>query len=150
MGKSRPVRRNKAKRQPWIALAVGVGVLAVVLVALQLAAGANASATVLPREVTVAQAAAMRDSGAFVLDVRQPEEWEEYHIPDATFIPLGELATRLAEVPRDQDVVVVCRSGNRSAVGRDLLVEANFTRVTSMAGGVSQWRADGYPVVSGP
>jgi rhodanese-related sulfurtransferase len=97
----------------------------------------------------VAQAASMRDAGAFILDVRQPDEWAEYHIPDTTLIPLGELSARIGEVPRDQDVLVVCRSGNRSASGRDLLLEAGFTRVTSMAGGLSQWRADGFPVVSG-
>ncbi len=133
----------------WIGLAIGTGVLAVVLLVLQLTIGSSAGTTTLPREVTVAQAAAMRDAGAFVLDVREPDEWTVYHIPDATLIPLGELSARINEVPRDQDVVVVCRSGNRSASGRDLLLDAGFTRVTSLAGGVSQWQAAGYPVVSG-
>jgi rhodanese-related sulfurtransferase len=97
----------------------------------------------------VTEAAALRDSGAFVLDVRQPEEWAEVRIPGATLIPLGELPARLDEVPRDVDVVVVCRSGNRSQAGRDILRGAGFTRVTSMTGGVTEWRAAGLPAESG-
>lgn len=105
---------------------------------------------VLPAEISVAEAAARRDAGAFILDVREPDEWEAAHIPGATLIPLGRLSTRLAEVPRSQEIVVVCRSGNRSRQGRDLLLEAGFNQVTSMAGGLTEWQAQGYPTVSGP
>ena len=103
-----------------------------------------------PREISVQEAASKRDAGAFILDVRQPEEWNEFHIPGSTLIPLGELAARAEELPQDQEIVVVCRSGNRSAQGRDVLLNAGFTQVTSMAGGVTQWKATGYPTVSGP
>jgi rhodanese-related sulfurtransferase len=103
----------------------------------------------LPAEVSVAEALALRESGAFILDVRQPEEWDAVHIPDATLIPLGELASRVNEVPRDQQVVVVCRSGNRSAQGRDILLGAGFPSVTSMAGGMNDWAASGYPTATG-
>ncbi len=103
-----------------------------------------------PAEVSVSEAAAKRDQGAFVLDVRQPEEWQEAHIPGATLIPLGDLPNRLNELPKDQEIVVVCRSGNRSATGRDILRDAGFTNVTSMAGGVTQWKAQGLELVTGP
>jgi rhodanese-related sulfurtransferase len=103
-----------------------------------------------PLEISLEEAAAKRESGVFILDVRQPEEWNEYHVPGSTLIPLGELASRVDELPLDQEIVVVCRSGNRSAQGRDILIEAGFTQVTSLAGGLSQWQAAGYPVVSGP
>jgi rhodanese-related sulfurtransferase len=82
--------------------------------------------------------------------VRQPDEWVESHIPGATLIPLGELASRVDEVPQGQEVVIVCRSGNRSAEGRDILLAAGFEQVTSMAGGVNQWKATGFETVSGP
>ena len=108
-----------------------------------------ASFAPLPLEISVQEAASMRDQGAFILDVREPSEWEAIHIPDATLIPLGTLAQRVAEVPKDKDIVVVCRSGNRSQQGRDILLQAGFMRVTSMAGGVNQWRAAGFPTVSG-
>jgi rhodanese-related sulfurtransferase len=84
-----------------------------------------------------------------MLDVREPSEWVEYHMPGATLIPLGELESRLAEVPQDQPVVVVCRSGNRSATGRDILLNNGFSQVTSMAGGMNAWAAAGYPTETG-
>lgn len=109
-----------------------------------------ATAGGLPREVSVAEASAMREAGAFILDVREPDEWNESHIPGATLIPLGELASRVNELPQDQEIVVVCRSGNRSAQGRDILLSAGFEQVTSMAGGMNQWKAAGFETVSGP
>jgi rhodanese-related sulfurtransferase len=103
-----------------------------------------------PREISVADAVAKRDTGAFILDVRQPEEWNEFHVPDSTLIPLDQLAARMNELPKDREIVIVCRSGNRSAQGRDILLNAGFTQVTSMAGGLTQWKAAGNPTVSGP
>lgn len=103
-----------------------------------------------PSEISLEEAVAKRESGAFILDVREPEEWNEYHVPGSTLIPLSELASRVDELPPDQEIVVVCRSGNRSAQGRDILIDAGFTQVTSLAGGLSQWQAAGYPIVSGP
>lgn len=112
--------------------------------------GTAGAANSLPREITVAEAVAKRDAGAFILDVRQPEEWNEFHVPDSTLIPLDQLAARVDELPRDQEIVIVCRSGNRSGQARALLLDAGFTQVTSMAGGLNQWKAAGYPTVSGP
>lgn len=100
-------------------------------------------------EIDVNQAAQRRQAGAFMLDVRQPEEWQAIHIPDATLIPLGELQQRLNELPKDQEIVVYCRSGNRSLTGAQILQQAGFSNVTSMAGGISEWQAAGYPTVSG-
>ena len=104
----------------------------------------------LPAEISVAEAAKLEQQDWFFLDVREPSEWEEAHIPYASLIPLGELTSRLSEIPKDKNIVVVCRSGNRSAVGRDLLINSGFTNVTSMAGGLNTWQAQGHPVVTGP
>lgn len=103
----------------------------------------------LPAEISVAQAAAKRDQGAFILDVREPVEWQQFHIPGATLIPLGDLPNRLNEVPKDKEIVVVCRTGHRSAQGRDILLNAGFKTVTSMAGGVTQWQAQGLAIATG-
>lgn len=130
----------------WIGLAV---ILVIGLVAAIFMRPASTAET-LPKEISVAQAAEKRTGGAFILDVREQDEWDALHIPDATLIPLGQLENRLNEVPRDQEVVVVCRSGNRSATGRDILLQAGFKNVTSMAGGMNDWRAQGFPTVSGP
>lgn len=103
----------------------------------------------LPAEVSIVQAAEKRDQGAFILDVRQPEEWQQFHIPGATLIPLGELPNRLNEVPKDQEIVVVCRTGHRSAQGRDILLNAGFPKVTSMTGGVTEWQNQGRAIATG-
>ena len=112
-------------------------------------AAATAAPAALPAEVDVATAAALQAAGAFMLDVREPDEWVQGHIEGATLIPLGQLAARVAEVPQDRQVVVVCRSGNRSAEGRDVLAGAGYPSVTSMAGGMNDWAASGYPPTSG-
>jgi len=130
---------------------IGLGIVLVVIVGALIFKPSNTPTTdKLPREISVAEASTMRDSGAFILDVREPDEWNAGHIPGATLIPLGELASRVNEVPKDQEVVVVCRSGNRSQQGRDILLSAGFTQVTSMAGGLNQWSAAGLETVSGP
>lgn len=144
---------QKAKKQTFnpTLLWAGLGLIAVVLAATFLfRPGTSTAADNLPREISVSEAASLRDDGAFILDVREPDEWVESHIPGATLIPLGELASRVDEVPQDQEVVVVCRSGNRSQQGRDILLAAGFEQVTSMAGGVNQWKAAGFETVSGP
>ncbi len=101
----------------------------------------------LPLEISVSEAKTMQDAGAFMLDVREQSEWDEFHMPGATLIPLGQLASRMSEVPKDKPVVVVCRSGNRSAQARDMLSQSGFSSVTSMAGGMKAWQSAGLPTV---
>ena len=151
---SRSKKSSQATRNNtwlWVAVAAAVVLIGVVGFVL-FRPGGNQTTTVapLPAEISVDEAYTMYEEGAFVLDVRTPEEWVEYHAPNTTLIPLDELEARLDEVPRDQDVVVVCRSGNRSQVGRDILKQGGFTQVASMAGGLKTWRAAGYPIATGP
>lgn len=132
-----------------------VWVISIIVIAFAVYAGISAlsqsgDTSSLPREVSTSKAATLRDQGAFILDVREPDEWAAGHIPDATLIPLGELQSRLAELPTDQQIVVVCRSGNRSATGRDILLDAGFGLVTSMGGGMNEWTSQGLPTVTGP
>jgi rhodanese-related sulfurtransferase len=137
------------QRQIW--LIGGALVLLVVAAALVIASLRSPQAVqALPAEITVAQAYQKYQEGAFLLDVRTQEEWDAVHAPNTTLIPLDQLPNRLAEVPRDQEIVVVCRSGNRSREGRDILLNAGFAQVTSMSAGLNEWRSAGYPVVSGP
>jgi rhodanese-related sulfurtransferase len=127
---------------------LALGVIALAAFALLGGSNQNATAT-LPAEVSVQKAAELHTAGVFVLDVREPDEWAQAHIPGATLIPLGELQARVNELPKDQPVLVYCRSGNRSAAGRDFLKTAGFENVTSMSGGITQWIAAGYETVSG-
>ena len=73
------------------------------------------------RETTVDQLAAALDQGAAVVDVREPAEFREGHVPGATNIPMGQLTARLGEIDRDRPVHVVCASGNRSSAMVDVL-----------------------------
>ncbi len=126
---------------------IGLVMIAVIVVALIALTGSGQSASRLPAEISSAQAYELyQQKTAFFVDVREQSEWDTFHIPDTTLIPLGELPNRLNEIPKDRQIVVVCRSGNRSASGRDILKQAGFTNVTSMAGGVTDWKTQGYPI----
>jgi len=139
-------RKSNSKLWIWAVIALAVlGIFAVWMTSRDVTETSS-----YPREISVEEAVVKRNAGAFILDVRQPEEWNEFHVPDSTLIPLSDLASRVTELPKDQEIVVVCRSGNRSAQARDILLDAGFTQVTSMAGGLTQWRGAGYPTVSGP
>ncbi|MFN8026364.1 MAG: rhodanese-like domain-containing protein [Acidimicrobiia bacterium] len=98
-------------------------------------------------EVEVEEAARLVEGGAFLLDVREPSEWDAGHSPAAVWIPLGELGARLDEVPTDRTVAVVCRSGGRSAAATDALVQSGIDAV-NVAGGMKAWEGEGLPVVA--
>ena len=145
----RAEERRKKRMTTLIVAAALIIVLAGVLFVVfnnNNSAPTEAAAGALPMEINVDDAYQLVEDGAFLLDVRTQGEWDEFHAPQATLIPLDELASRVSEIPTDQDVVVICRSGNRSQVGRDTLLDAGFTSVTSVAGGMNDWAAAGYPI----
>ncbi|OFX04786.1 MAG: MBL fold metallo-hydrolase [Alphaproteobacteria bacterium RIFCSPHIGHO2_12_FULL_66_14] len=86
-----------------------------------------------------------------VLDVREPSEFAGPlgHIRGATLIPLGELAARAPELPKDRPVVAVCRAGSRSAHATAILQKAGFADVANLPGGMLRWRAEGRAVEGG-
>jgi hydroxyacylglutathione hydrolase len=86
---------------------------------------------------------------AFVLDVREPEEHVAGHLPGAISVPQADLATRLGEVPKDRDVLVVCAGGTRSARCTAFLHQMGFARAISLDGGTDGWRDAGHRVVVG-
>ncbi len=75
----------------------------------------------------------------YILDVRQPHEYDICHLPSARLIPLNELSTRVHELDRDSEIVVHCRSGARSAKAVKFLREAGFQRVKNLKGGILAW-----------
>jgi len=82
-----------------------------------------------------------------LLDVREQDEWDAGHIEGAQHIPLGELAARLAEVPKEQVVVAVCRSGSRSDRAAKGLRMSGFG-AENLDGGVTAWARAGLPLVA--
>ena len=85
---------------------------------------------------------------AYLLDVREPEEWAAGHAPGAHHLPMMEIPARLSEVPNDQEVVVVCRSGGRSGQVVSYLMGNGWDNVRNLDGGMQAWAAEGREVVS--
>ena len=92
-------------------------------------------------------ARALLDCGALLLDVREPEEWQAGHAPDALLMPMGQVRLRQAELPRDRRIVVVCRSGGRSAATTESLRTWGFDAV-NLAGGMCAWVSAGLPTAT--
>lgn len=100
-------------------------------------------------EIAVDELARLRAEGAALLDVRNPDEWEEARVPGVPLIPLPELAERTDEAPDGEPLYVICAGGVRSAkavehlrgLGRDAI---------NVAGGTKAWIEAGHPTESGP
>lgn len=100
-------------------------------------------------EVGFDDLAAAMASGATVIDVRNPDEYEQVRIPGVRLIPLGELGGRVDEVPKGERVYIVCAAGGRSLNAAKALNQAGFDTV-SVRGGTNGWAAEGRPVETGP
>lgn len=113
----------------------------------QAAAGAVAEAIELGPEVNVHTTASVQDRADVVLiDVREQWEYDQGHIPGITLIPMSEISNRLEEIPTDKEVIVTCRSGNRSGQVTDYLRQSGFDNVHNMQGGIVAWQEAGYEV----
>ena len=95
--------------------------------------------------VSVADLAAALDAGALVLDVREPEEYAAGHVPGVTLAPMQTLPERLAEIPRDQPVYLICAVGQRSEYAARWLVAQGVDAYT-VDGGTAEWAAVGRAV----
>lgn len=85
---------------------------------------------------------------ALVLDVREESEYKAGHIIKSKLIPLGKLNARIGELEKhkDQPIVVICRSGNRSAAACSLLSKQGFSQVYNLSGGVMAWQKGSLPL----
>lgn len=95
------------------------------------------------KEMTASELKARLDRGdrPFLLDVRQPEEFAESRIEGSVLIPLNELPARVGELDPSRELIVICRSGARSARACQLLEERGFRDVTNLVGGNLAWQA---------
>ncbi len=84
----------------------------------------------------------------FLLDVRESDEWAAGHAPVAHHLPMTELPARIAEVPNDREVAVICRSGGRSGQVVAYLKRNGWDQVRNVEGGMGDWAAAGRPVVA--
>jgi adenylyltransferase/sulfurtransferase len=103
----------------------------------------------LPLEITVAETTALlADGGCFLLDCREPNEYEVASIPGAVLIPMGELPDRVGELPLDRSrrIVVHCHLGGRSLRVAQWLRDQGFASAQSMAGGIEAWATEIDPM----
>lgn len=132
----------------------GLMIASVLLVALVVAgcgAAPAADKTVdinaLPATIDAATLRAVQnDPNVVILDVRETFEYNAGHIAGVKLIPLGQLPSRVNEVPKDKPVIVTCRTGNRSGQAVQFLRDQGYTNVHNMAGGIVAWQNAGYPV----
>jgi len=141
-------KRKSQKQSYWI---WGIGAISLILVmALWIwptYIGSPANPSVLQVEtIDVDQAHQLFTEGVAFLDVRTEEEWQTHHIPGATFLPLDQLNAQVDNLPQDQEIVIYCRTGNRSTQAAQILLNAGFENVTNMSGGITDWISAGYEV----
>ena len=110
----------------------------------KLVAGAKKNIT----EISPQEAAAKSQSGeAVIIDVREKDEWDEEHIPDATHLSRGTIELDIEEKVPDLNALIICHcgGGGRSALAADSLQKMGYKNVRSMAGGFKAWKAAGLP-----
>jgi rhodanese-related sulfurtransferase len=88
---------------------------------------------------------------AVVIDVREPSEYVEGHVPESRNIPMSQLESRVSEIEKfkDKPLILVCRSGARSSSACSRLVRMGFTKVNNLDGGVGDWAQAGLPLRKG-
>jgi rhodanese-related sulfurtransferase len=115
----------------------------IILTAFMLLAGCSMNSV--PERLTPAETLSAHNNGAFIVDIRAEEDFDQFHIPKAVNIPVTELSDRLDEIPTDSHVILVCTLGRSSMEARAVLTEAGYSAVSSMEGGMMAWYDSGYP-----
>ena len=97
-------------------------------------------------EISATDASSAVAAGAFLLDVRNDDEWAAGHAPNAHYVTLSAIPDRLGEIPSDQNIVVVCRAGGRSLKAAEFLVAQGY-RAANLTGGMQAWAASDLDII---
>lgn len=100
------------------------------------------------RQINVTQLEGALERGAIVVDVREPVEFAQAHVPGAVLIPMGQLPARLAELDKAETIYIICATGNRSSAMTDLLIAKGYDAL-NVAGGTMAWLRSGRAIASG-
>ena len=100
-------------------------------------------------EIGVGELADRMTAGAFLIDVRQPDEYVEAHVPGARLVPLDEVPVRAGELPADTEILVICRTGARSHRAAEYLIDQYHLTAVNVAGGTLAWIESGRDIVVG-
>lgn len=102
-------------------------------------------------EVTPVEAVERITQGALLVDIREWAEWAESRIPGAEYKPMSELNDWYQDLPEDRVVILQCRTGNRSGIAANALInQAHMTNVYNLAGGIISWDEAGLPIDATP
>lgn len=112
------------------------------------AAAASASLPLISPQALL-ERQAKKDPTLFVLDVRTAKEFAEGHVPGAVNVPYDQIASRLAQIPKDKDVVLYCRSGRRTGLAAGVLKANGYKELKQLQGDMETWLKDGRPVEGG-
>ena len=97
-------------------------------------------------QIDVEEARRRLEAGGRMIDVREPREFSEWRIPGATPLPMSEFLERYeAELPKDEELMIQCRTGSRSDQVARLLLQRGY-RAVNVAGGIVAWESAGFPV----
>jgi rhodanese-related sulfurtransferase len=99
-------------------------------------------------EIDVAELARVREAGVPLIDVREPDEYSQAHVPGATLVPLATVPAQLAQVPTEGTVYVICAVGGRSRRAAEFYRSRGIDAV-NVAGGTRAWIDAGHPVSVG-
>lgn len=91
------------------------------------------------QELTPQEAQARLNSGALLIDVREQDEYDEVHAQPAQLLPLSELESRYQELPQDKELILICRSGARSARALQFLQSKGYSQLVNLKGGTEAW-----------
>lgn len=128
------------KLLPFLALAFFFG-----------ASQAKAQQAATLEQVGPVKATLMVRNGALMVDVRETDEVAElaYDVENIVNVPLSELENRLSEIPKDKEVVLACRTGNRSGQAADILAKHGYTNLVNLEGGIVAWQEKSLPTITG-
>jgi len=88
------------------------------------------------------------DADLFLLDVREPGEWDTCQIPGNVLIPLGQIPQRLAEIPKDKPIVAYCHHGRRSERALQFLQQHGYGNLRNLTGGIDAWASQVDPAMT--
>ncbi len=109
--------------------------------------------SILPRETAAATDPSVATDPAtrpLIVDVREPDEFAQARIDGVVLMPISQFVARHAELPKDRPLLMLCAAGSRSTSATMYLLQAGWTDVRNVTGGMIGWQAAGLPVRNGP
>ena len=105
--------------------------------------------SITPAEAAAASGAAADASPPLIVDVREPDEFARERVEGAALVPISQFVARHGELPKDRPLYMLCHSGSRSQSATMYLLQAGWTDVKNVTGGISAWMQAGLPVRKG-